>query len=130
MQHIIEDKTVLFTNWTDEDMTETWDKKPFTVKKGESKYLPLYLAIHLGKHLVDRELNKQGLPTNHFSRIDLEKKCIQIDDKKDLNSVEAEIDLLNQSQKQNEIDPEENLKKTAKPKKAQVVPEEEFEGLK
>lgn len=65
----------LFTNWTAEDFTHTWDGVEYTFKTGQSIYLQDYLANHFAKHLVDRELNKQGIPTNHFSRESLVNKC-------------------------------------------------------
>ena len=64
---------IIFTNWTDEDFTHTYDmgsfggskgktwiakKKVYTFKAGKSYYLPFYLAEHFAKHLADREYNK------------------------------------------------------------------------
>ena len=55
---------VLFTNWTKEDFTYTWDKEPYTFKAGESRYLPAYLAEHFASHLTDREMvNKDSVLT-------------------------------------------------------------------
>lgn len=50
---------VLFTNWTNEDFTYTWDKVPYTFKAGSSQYLPAYLAEHFASHLTDREMLKK-----------------------------------------------------------------------
>lgn len=47
---------VLFTNWTNEDFTYTWDKEPYIFKAGASQYLPAYLAEHFASHLTDREM--------------------------------------------------------------------------
>lgn len=49
-------KTAQFTNFTNETFTGYWDGKPKTFKPGESKFMPDYLAKHLAKHLVNREL--------------------------------------------------------------------------
>ena len=68
-------KAVLFTNWTNEDFSYTWDKEPYNFPKGSSIMLQDYLANHFAKHLIDRELNKQGIPTNHFSRQEMLQKC-------------------------------------------------------
>jgi hypothetical protein len=52
-------QSILFTNWTEEKFTHTWDKEEFTFQPGDSIYLQDYLAKHLAKHLANRELNKK-----------------------------------------------------------------------
>jgi len=91
-------KAMLFTNWTDEDFTYTWDGVEYDFKAGQSIYLQDYLAMHFANHLIDRELNKQKLVTSHQTRNELIRKCfgeivqtIQADDKTKL-----ETELLQQ----------------------------------
>ena len=47
---------VAFTNISSIDFTWEWNSKPYSVKAGETKYFPIFLAKHLAKHLIDREL--------------------------------------------------------------------------
>ena len=50
----------IVSNSTDEDITVKWDGKEYTLKKGETNYLPDYLAFHFGKYLAMREMKKAG----------------------------------------------------------------------
>lgn len=101
-------KTVLFFN-PFPDFTAYWDKEPYTVKQGKKVYMQDWLAEHIRKHLIDRELNTLGLPTNFESsdpgnpnfnnaRSKLEARCIL----KEGGEVEftsplaQEVSLLNQ----------------------------------
>jgi hypothetical protein len=45
---------VSFTNPSGSDFTWAWGGKPYTIKAGETKFYPEFLAKHLAKHLVDR----------------------------------------------------------------------------
>lgn len=74
--------SVLFTNWTDEDFVCNWNGEPYVFPAKFSEEISvgtqehnLGLAKHFAKHLVDRELNKRGVPTDHFSRTQLEDQC-------------------------------------------------------
>lgn len=100
-------QTVLLHNPFAEDFTHTWDKEPYTVKSGESKHFPKWLAEHLVKHLLDRELNNLGLPTDfscsdkknpnlEYSRERLYARCI-IEEQKEVEgtSLKQEVELLN-----------------------------------
>jgi hypothetical protein len=51
-------ESILFTNWSNEPFTHTWDKESFTFQPGQSIYLQDYLAKHFAKHLANRELMK------------------------------------------------------------------------
>ena len=71
---------VLFTNWTQEDFVCKWGGNPFTFKARTSEWISvgtrehnLGLAKHFAKHLTDRELNRQNVPTDHFTREEFEK---------------------------------------------------------
>lgn len=54
-----EDKRYVFNNWTDEDFVGRWNGIETTIKAGESRELPEYLAYNYCKHLVDREMTKE-----------------------------------------------------------------------
>ena len=53
-------KTVLFTNFSNEDIEVFWDGVGRKYKAGESKYLPDYLAEHSARLLTNRELLRLG----------------------------------------------------------------------
>jgi len=53
-----EESRYIFTNWSDEDYTGTWNGISETVKAGEFKELPEYKAFHYCRHFVDREMQK------------------------------------------------------------------------
>lgn len=56
--------TVPFYNFTSEDLTKEdhamWNGKPYTVKSGEIKHYPKFLAYHLAKHLIDKIIMKEN----------------------------------------------------------------------
>lgn len=54
------EKRYLFSNWTNEDFTGVWGGAPTTVKQGETIELPMYKAYHFTKHLVNKEMMKDG----------------------------------------------------------------------
>lgn len=64
-----------FKNWSKEDFTCSWDGNPTTVKKGRLMPMEDFLADHFAKHLVDRELQKEGLPLLGDDRDEMLKKC-------------------------------------------------------
>lgn len=100
-------QTVVLHNPFDEDFSHTWDKEPYTIKAGQSLHFPKWLAEHLAKHLVDRELNKLKLPTDFMcvnqndprfanSRHNLMAKCIIEDGgEQQGTSLKQEIEILN-----------------------------------
>jgi len=63
-------ETVPFYNFTSEDFTEEqgamWNSRPYLVKAGEIRFYPVFLANHLAKHLINREL----IRTNEASMMD------------------------------------------------------------
>lgn len=73
-------KSVIFTNWTQEDFSWTWNSVPYKFRAGTSIFLEDYLANHFAKHLVDRELFRAEKQTTDQSRDSLIAKCIQADD--------------------------------------------------
>ncbi|MFA6171973.1 MAG: hypothetical protein WCW77_00520 [Patescibacteria group bacterium] len=70
------DNLVLFTNWTDEDFKITFNNVPYEFKAGESEYIEAPVGKLFAKHLIDRELNKQNIPTSHPMREEMEAKCL------------------------------------------------------
>lgn len=90
---------VLFTNWTQEDFTCKWGGNPFLFKARTSEWISvgtyehnLGLAKHFAKHLTDRELNNQNVPTDHFTREEYEKNCfIDLEHTADVPVLEVEI---------------------------------------
>lgn len=91
-QLIDREQEIIFTNFSDEDFDGRWNEsinhKVWRLKAGKSYYLPFYLAEHFAKHLVDRELDKKKLPTNHFSRQQLLDKCVTIPSNPDISMVQ------------------------------------------
>lgn len=53
-------KTVLFTNWSNEDFSYNYANEPYEFPAGKQVYLPDYLAYHFAKHLANRELQRKG----------------------------------------------------------------------
>lgn len=73
-------KALNFYNFSSEDFTYTFDSVPYTFKAKQSMYMEDYKAYHFSKHLVDRELNKLGIPTNMTAkREELGKLCFPED---------------------------------------------------
>jgi len=125
-------ETILFTNWTDEDFIGLWDGITYPIKKGQSMYLEDWKAKHFAKHLVDREMNKEGKPTSNPMRIGLEAKCFG--ESEEVKS-EVEIENLNKqpSEVSSEIAPQEKTvpaEKVDKRTKGYKQSQEKFEGLK
>lgn len=119
-------KAVNFYNFSDEDFSYTWDRDVFDFPAGETVKLQEYLAKHFAKHLVDRELNKAKLATNHFSRESLIAKALPGygEEEKPVTKSEAKIvaELLN-------AEPEVKEVKAKRKKKEEEPKEEEFADL-
>ena len=87
-----------------------WDSEPYTIKSNQKVYMQDWLATHLAKHLVDRQLNFLGLPTDfecsdphdkrfENSRSKLIAKCIIVDDvpTEHTSQIKQEMELLNKA---------------------------------
>lgn len=112
-------ETILFTNWTDEDFIGLWDGVPYPIKKGQSMYLEDWKAKHFAKHLVDRELNKEGKPTSDPMRIGLEAKCFG-----ESEEVKSEVEIENLNKQPSEISSEieeKNTRGAAEPEKTALA---------
>jgi len=55
---------VVFCNIDTEDFTFKFDGNPYTVKAGDTRFFPRFLAIHGAKHLIDKILNKRDKKTS------------------------------------------------------------------
>lgn len=54
-----------------------WNNEPYSFAPGKSEYMEDWKALHLAKHLVDRELTRMKLDTgNQKARDEMVKKCI------------------------------------------------------
>lgn len=130
--------SVMFTNWTSEDFTWTWNSVPYTFKKGQPIYLEDYLAKHFAKHLVDRELFRQDKQINDGSRDALLAKCIQDDESSEEVAPEKiAMEVLNKNMNESKKAPfcadcdSKGVKhKKGCPSLTKKEPEEVFEGLK
>ena len=69
-------EAISFKNWTNEDFEWKFNGNPYKFKAGQEIYLEADRAELFTKHLVDRELNRLGLPTNSPKRGELESKCL------------------------------------------------------
>lgn len=73
------ERRFIFSNWTPEDFVGKWEHTYTTIKAGETIELPMYKAYNFCKHLVDREMNRQGqsnLMGNDDARKPFEEKTI------------------------------------------------------
>lgn len=77
---------VKFTNISERPFSWAWGGVEYSFEPGETMMLEPHLATHFAEHLADDILNntfvekngkKESLPTNHFSRESLIKKCIR-----------------------------------------------------
>ena len=118
-----------FTNFSSEDFTWKWGKEPYTVKANETILLPSYLADHLAKHLIDRELGKSGIATDRQSERDKMMSLANGEVVIDATSPEKlEVDMMNEPEV--EVKVEKIVKKIDKRSKEykKSKDEAEFEG--
>lgn len=109
-------QTKLFVNFSNEDFTGYWDSTPYRIKSGQEILLEDWKADHFAKHLVDRELQKDGKQVNDQGRDSFIAKCFPpMVENEEMADMPEETKLLNQR------------KKPGRPKKEEK--EESFEGL-
>jgi hypothetical protein len=66
-----------FTNFSEELFIHKWNSEEWKFNPGETVLLQGYLAEHFAKHLVDREMQKEGKPINDFATRNLMmSKCL------------------------------------------------------
>jgi len=61
-------ESVPFLNIDSEVFVGYWDSKPYTIKPGEIKFYPEFLAQHLAKHLSDKLMQERGISLNDHSK--------------------------------------------------------------
>jgi hypothetical protein len=69
-------ESLLFVNFTDEDFTWKFDGVPYNFPKGQSIYMEESKVRHFAKHLVNREMMKDGKDDLMTGREVYEAKCI------------------------------------------------------
>lgn len=84
-------KTMIFTNFSNQKFTGRWAKQIRVFEPGESSPLPEYLANHFTRHLVTRELLKDGFQADSMHRYEYEKKAM-IDSTVSDNLIDNAID--------------------------------------
>lgn len=105
---------ILFKNFSNEDFTWKFDGIAYTFKAGQEMYMEEPKAKHFAKHLVDRELNTRGIPTNNMSEV-AKLAVLALPSLSETVTVEEAIDIETKK-----------TKKVGRPKK---VEEEEFSDL-
>lgn len=117
-----------FTNFSKKDFNGIWDKEEFLIKAGESVMLQTYLASHFAKHLIDRELTTQGIPTNHkVKRNEMLDLCLGKVKVEATSQVKLETEMLNQKEEKVEepvSQPVETAPVVTEPVTAVTTPEE------
>lgn len=74
-------KAIKFKNFSTSEFTWSYDSVPYTFPAGSEMFLEDYKVFHFAKHLIDRELNNLGIPTNQKAeRTKLEKLCFPTDE--------------------------------------------------
>lgn len=126
------ERKFIFNNWTSNDFIGMWGGQETLIKTGETKEFPMYLAYHFTKHLVDREMGRDGKEGSMSSM-----EARQPYENKTISEITAGTDSLALSSLKEkireEIEAEVNpSKKTKKVTKKEIVKEEkskEFEDL-
>ena len=136
------DKQYIVTNWSKEDFTATWAGQAHTIKTGESRQFPEYLAFHLTKHFVDREMTKDGkerLTGVEEARKEYEDKTMgELSEGMDSPAIQLLKERIRQEIEGDKVDEDgdprtKNKKKPAKKKEVEEVKEEvkeeEFDAI-
>ena len=112
----MEEKAVLFTNYTDRDFAHTWGKVKYDFPAKQSMMLIEGLANHFAKHLAVRELNEVNKNTGGGA--------LQVEMKKALSS--TNVKSQDKTKLQQEVM---NANVDAKEEKAKLVAEAEERGM-
>jgi len=115
-------KRYIFSNWSKEDFTATWEGSATTVKAGETKEFPEYLAYHFTKHFVDREMlrdKKDSMMAVDEARKPYEDKTMtEITGDTDSPALSALNELLRKEMSVSSVDPSGKTEETEEePKK-------------
>lgn len=100
-------QAVTFVNFSNKDFTGKWDGVDYPFKAGQHYMLPQYQAKHFAKHLVDREMTRKGVNTDHFSRPEYEKKCFGTETMTAPDEAKLKADILNKSEEKPKEEPKE-----------------------
>jgi len=127
----------IFTNFSQEDFTFSWDSKLYTVKAGKSEPYPDFLAEHAAKHYTDRELIKAGSQNivDPGKRGEILSKCLKdVGGISSGSALDEEIAILKMTvdvKDEQVVKPQIDVKEpTSEEKKEETKSEEEkFEGL-
>lgn len=84
----------VFTNYSDETFTHSWDKVEYSFKAGQSMMLEDYLCLHMARHLAIRELNKRDVLTSKSNILLEMKKAIEDTDIESENDTELSQKVL------------------------------------
>jgi len=101
-------QSILFTNWSDEAFTHTWDKEAVNFQPGQSIYLQDFLARHFAKHLANRELmkaeDKSVYAGNENSLVFMEYRDKALSQPLEAATpIQAEIDTINRNELSSDI---------------------------
>ncbi len=130
---LLAETTQTFYNWTDSDFTHTWNKEPYTIKKGMTIILPTGIAETFAYHLAVQEMNNKNIEHGRWDIRDVWLKKAFVGGQSAAYSPERmEIELLNANKP---VEPEEAVAEPVAeaPKKRGRPPvvkkEEAFEGV-
>jgi hypothetical protein len=140
-------RAILFTNYTNEDFKYLYGGVEYNFKANTSVMLEDCVAFHFAKHLIDRELNKQGAMTNDQKlREQLAAKILSSTDisgdsseilgfkiassKQEVKKVEPVKEVKDQPEIESQKSDALAQKKRGNPNWAKKEVKEDFEGLK
>lgn len=127
-------RVVKFINFSKEDFTYTYNNRPYTFAAGDFRFMETNIANHFAKHLINRELLKEGResdtspknPEENFYFMQLYKKAIEpVETAAEADETEIEQEVID-----HETRARLGLKQAKKPisggsKKAKVAPKVE-----
>ena len=122
---------IVFCNIDKTDFTFKFDGNPYTVKAGETRFFPRFLARHGAKHLVNKMLNERDQKTSlNNLREELGNQIILgLADKykpDDVKTLPQKIEDLNPEEKFEEL---EEKKPEFPPTKKELLAQAEAKGL-
>lgn len=102
----MENEALYFKNFSQDSFTYKYDGKDYTFKPGDGVWLPTFKAKHFAKHLVDREMQKDGLLVDDACRDSYMSKAISGQVTESNNNLNSEELALNKN-KENIVDTDE-----------------------
>lgn len=128
-----------FKNYSKEVFVNSWDNVPYRFEIGQGMYMEDYLAEHHAKHLINREMQRDGLQVDDSRRPEYLAQALASSEVRDeLKNVPEEVQILNMNVKKEEIVTEieevvsKKVSKRGRPKKEvkeEVSQEQEFADL-